>query len=83
MSDLITQYFTPLDKSSCFYFLIITVIFFILLLFAILGEIIYVIINIKSINFKVFTNGLLLIFNLFIAYFVNRLLYSMCSRSLA
>jgi hypothetical protein len=82
MNNLFLKYFSPLDKNACVYFLIISVIFFMLLLFAILGEIIYVYKNLKSLNLRTFTTGLLLIFNIFIVYFVNRLLYSMCSNSL-
>ena len=83
MSNLLTKFFEPLNKNSCVYFLIITIIFFIMLLLSLLGEIYYLIKNYKSINFRLISNGILLIFNLFIAYFVNRLLYSMCSRSLS
>ena len=83
MLNLLTKFFEPLNKNSCVYFLIITIIFFIMLLLSLLGEIYYLIKNYKSINFRLISNGILLIFNLFIAYFVNRLLYSMCSRSLS
>ncbi len=83
MSDFMTTYFGPLDKQSCIYFLFLTMIFFALLVFTIIGEIIYVIRRYKEINFTVVTSGILLLFNSFIAYFVNRLLYTMCSKSLA
>jgi hypothetical protein len=83
MTDFFSYYFGPLDKGACVYFLIITVLFFVMLLFAILGEVMYVLRNFKSLNMRMFTAGLLLIFNLFIAYFVNRLLYTMCNKSLA
>jgi hypothetical protein len=78
-----TTYFGPLDKQSCIYFLFLTMIFFALLVFTIIGEIIFVIRRYKEINFTVVTSGILLLFNSFIAYFVNRLLYTMCSKSLA
>jgi hypothetical protein len=83
MSDFMTSYFGPLDKNSCVYFLFLTMLFFALLVFTIVGEIFFVIKNFKELNFKVFTSGVLLLFNSFIAYFVNRLLYTMCSKSLA
>ena len=83
MSGLFLKFFGPLDKSACVYFLAISAIFFILLLLTIGKEIIYILRNYKSINFKIFTGGLLLIFNLFLAYVVNRLLYTMCNKSLA
>ena len=76
-------YFGPLDKDSCVYFLIISIIFFVLLVIAIFGNLFWLTKNYKQLNFKLATGGLLMIFNIFLAYFVNRLLYTMCSKSLA
>ena len=78
-----TTYFGPLDKNSCVYFLILTMIFFALLVFTIMGELIFIVKNFKELDFRIFTSGVLLLFNSFLAYFVNRLLYTMCSKSLA
>jgi hypothetical protein len=76
-------FFTPLNNNSCTYFLITTIIFFVMLILILAAEIFYAISNYNSITFKMFSNGIVIIFNIFIAYFVNRLLYSMCSKSLA
>lgn len=81
--SLLSKYFTPLDKGACAYFLIISMIFFVALVLVFLAEVLFVFKNYKELNFKLFTNGVLMLFNIFIAYFVNRLLYSMCSKSLA
>ena len=83
MGDFMTSYFGPLDKESCVYFLFLSMIFFAILVFTLIGEALFVIKNYKNLNFKVFSNGVLLLFNSFIAYFVNRLLYTMCSKTLA
>jgi hypothetical protein len=83
MSNLMTNYFGPLDKSACVYFLIISVIFFITLLLVLGSELLYIFQNFNKLSFRMFTNGLLVLFNIFVAYFVNRLLYTMCSKSLA
>jgi hypothetical protein len=83
MSDFMSTYFGPLDKGSCVYFLFITMFFFGMLIFTLIGEIVFLIKRYNQLNFRVFTSGLLLIFNAFLAYFVNRLLYSMCTKSLA
>jgi len=82
MSDLMSLFFGPLDKSVCVYFLIISVIFFIGLVFLLLNEVYYIIKNFGKLNFKFISNGVIILFNLFIAYFVNRVLYTMCNRSL-
>ena len=83
MSDFMTTYFGPLDKQSCIYFLFLSMIFFAVLIFTMIGEALYVIKHFKELNFRVVTSGVLLLFNSFIAYFVNRLLYTMCYKSLA
>lgn len=83
MNDLMSKLFSPLDKGSCVYFLIITMIFFVMLILTLFAEIWFVITNFNKLNFKIISNSILLLFNIFIAYFVNRLLYSMCSKSLA
>jgi hypothetical protein len=76
------NYFSPLDKSACVYFFIITMIFFVLLVIALGTEILYLIKHFKDLNIKIISNGIILLFNIFLAYFVNRLLYSMCVKSL-
>ena len=82
MTEFMTKYFGPLDKSSCIYFLFLTMLFFAILIFTIIAEIIFVFKNFKNLNFRVVSSGIMLLFNIFIAYFVNRLLYTMCSKSL-
>jgi len=83
MSDFMNLYFGPLSADACIYFKALTMFFFALFVFAIFGEIVFLIKRYDSLNFKMFTNGILLLFNAFLAYFVNRLLYSMCAKSLA
>ncbi len=82
MSDFMTTYFGPLDKGACIYFLFLTMFFFALLVIALFTELLFVIKNFKQLNFRIFSNGVLLLFNIFVVYFVNRLLYTMCSKSL-
>jgi hypothetical protein len=83
MNDFMKTYFGPLDKSSCRYFLILTIFFFVALVLTLLSEIMFLFKNFKQLNLRVFSSGILIVFNLFIAYFVNRLLYTMCSKTLA
>jgi hypothetical protein len=83
MSDLMTNFFGPLDKGACVYFLIISVLFFISLVILLATEIFYILKNFGKLNFRSVSSGLIILFNIFIAYFVNRLLYTMCNKSLA
>jgi hypothetical protein len=82
MSGLNQTFFGPLDKSACFYFYFLSLFFFVVLLFVLFKAIVYVFKNYKSIGFKNVAQGLLIIFNIFLAYFVNRLMYTMCNKSL-
>lgn len=83
MSEFMSNYFGPLSIHHCFYFLIISVIFFILFVVAVFADFFWLVKNYKQLNFRILTVGLIMLFNLFLAYFVNRLLYTMCKKSLA
>ena len=83
MSDLMTTFFGPLDKRMCVYFLIISVIFFISLVLLLGTELLYILKNFGRINLRTISSGLIILFNIFIAYFVNRLLYTMCNKTLS
>lgn len=83
MADLYNSLLGPLNQSACFYFLIITTFFLVILILMFTSMIIFLIQNFRKIKGVNIINGLLVLFNIFIAYFVNRLLYTMCSKSLA
>ncbi len=83
MSDFMSNYFGPLDKSACVYFLIIAVIFFIALILVLINELVFAVKNYNKLNFRMVSAGVLILFNIFLAYFINRLMYGMCTRSLA
>ena len=83
MSNFMEKVFGPLDKSACLYFFIITVLFFISFVLLLINELYFIVINFRKMNLRMLVNGLLILFNIFLAYFVNRLLYSMCTKSLA
>jgi len=82
MTKLLSNLFGPLHKNSCVYFLIITVIFFVTLVIIVINELFYLLSNINRLKFRMITTTVIVSFNIFIAYFVNRLLYSMCIKSL-
>jgi hypothetical protein len=83
MSKFIDMYFGPLNKDACTYFFILSFIFFVFLIVALFMQIIFVVKNYKIVNFKLIVNAGLLLINLFLIYFVNRLFYTMCNKSLA
>ncbi len=83
MADFMSNYFGPLDKSACLYFLIVSVIFFVGLVFLFISQLLFVVKNYNRLDLRIITAGVLILFNIFLAYFVNRIFYNMCTRSLA
>lgn len=88
MVDLFANYLSPLNKNSCVYFYVISAFFLVLLIFSLFTNTVFLLRNLfiikKSnvITFEVLSGALIMTFNIFLAYFVNRLLYSMCVKSL-
>jgi len=82
MADFSAVY-GPLDKSSCVYFFAWTMFFFILLVIAFFAELYVLLTDFKRLTRGNIIGGIVMFFNIFLAYFVNRLLYTMCNKSLA
>ena len=77
MDSILNYIMSPLDKSNCNYFYLLSLFGFITFLFAIFKFIFKK--NKKRFNVSVITY---LTFAPLIMYYVNRLLYSMCVKSL-
>ncbi len=83
MIDNLADYFSPfVSKKYCLYFYILSVIAGTMFLLTIIVGSISFVKNYKKINVVLTLNWALLMANLFVVYFVNRLLYSMCNNSL-
>jgi len=81
MSNFMSNYFGPLNKEYCIYFYFMSVWFFILFLLSILGVVTAMFYKPKQIDFTFIMNAFILLFNVWLAYFVNRLLNTMCVSS--
>ena len=81
MSNLLSLISGPLDKNACSYFLILTIFFFIVLVVSFFANIFVLFKNRKTLSFSNIIGGLYMIFTIFIAYFVNRLMYTVCLKS--
>lgn len=77
-----TSLFGPLDKKWCNYFLFISMIMYVIFIVALFSEAIYIFNHYKTMNFRNMMNAFLLLVNAFLAYMVNRLLYTMCVKSI-
>ena len=81
MSDFLATYFGPLSKQYCLYFYILSIFFGFIFVLAILGMIYAIIKYHKKITSMAVLNMVSLLANIFLAYFVNRLLHTMCLNS--
>lgn len=75
-------YFGPLGKQYCVYFLLLTIFYLIVLTIFLHLEIYYLYKNYSKLQMKDMITGFVLTSNIFLTYFVNRLLYTMCNKSL-
>jgi hypothetical protein len=82
MSDFMNTYFGPLDKKYCVYFLLMSFSFFVFFCLTLVSEAVFIFRNYNKISFRMLLNGILILFNLFIVYFINRLFYTICTKSI-
>jgi hypothetical protein len=80
MSDLMDTIFGPLSGEFCYYFYFLSIITFFMFIVVIVGGLYTGITTSKGLGFYAGVIGGSLAY--FIVYFVNRLMYSMCKKSL-
>jgi len=81
MDSFMSNYFGPLGKEYCLYFYLMSIMFFVIMIFAVFGLIFTLIKKRKEVNTMFIINGVMLLTNSILAYFVNRLLHTMCINS--
>ena len=74
--------FTPLDKKYCNYFYYMSVITYCFFIFIILLFAWSLLFHSKKMDLYICLNTVSIIITSFLAYFVNRLMYSICVKSL-
>jgi uncharacterized Tic20 family protein len=82
MSQLENLIFGPLGKEACNYFYFLTAFAFFSLVIFFFSAILIVVKRPRTITRGSIFNGVLLFFNLLIAYFVNRVFYNICKKTL-
>lgn len=82
MSDFMTSYFGPLSREYCAYFYFMSILFFVFFILSIIGVLSAVFMKGKKMDFMFIVNSSMLILNTLLAYFVNRLLNTMCKGSI-
>jgi hypothetical protein len=82
MNKLVDMFFGPLNKDMCFYFMIVGFIALFFLGMTILGFLGYLVFNFKKINTMMIMNLFVMSISYFVAYLVNRIMYTMCVKTL-
>ena len=77
-SQFMATFFGPLSKQFCNYFLFLAIIFFVLLVLTIVFQIYDIVTHFKTLKMNDYVSSFVMIVNMLLAYFVNRLLFTMC-----
>lgn len=76
------QYFGPLPREYCVYFYVLSIIFGVMFVFSALSIAYFMIMHIKKVNTMFLVNSFFVLLNTLLAYLVNRLLHTMCVKSI-
>jgi hypothetical protein len=76
------QYFGPLPREYCVYFYALSIVFGIMFAMSVVSIAYFMITHIKKVNTMFIVNSIFILLNSFLAYLANRLLHTMCVRSI-
>ena len=76
------KHLAPLGKDHCIYFYIFSLMAGVSFMITLIGAIIVIITHFKKMDYLLLSNMFFMLLHMFIIYFMNRLLYSMCIKSL-
>ena len=85
MTNIMNKYFGPLSKEYCVYFYYLSIFFFLMYVITLIGAVAFIIKNYKDfskINLSFIINLVMVLINMLLSYFVNRLLHTMCVNSI-
>ena len=81
MDSFMNTYFGPLGEEYCVYFYALSIICGILFVSSSISIAYFMIMHFKKVNTMFVMNSILLLLNTFLAYIANRLLHTMCVKS--
>ena len=82
MNSFMDKYFGPLPREYCIYFYFLSVVFGFIFVFSVISIGYFIIMHHKKVNTVFISNSLLILTNTFLAYISNRLLHTMCIKSI-
>ena len=82
MDSFMNTYFGPLGEEYCIYFYALSIFFGIAFVLSVISVVTYMLTNVNKINMTFLIHTFFLLLNSFLAYLVNRLLHTMCMKSI-
>ena len=82
MDNFMNTYFGPLGEEYCVYFYALSIFFGIAFVLSVISVVTYMIMHVNKINMTFLIHTFFLLLNSFLAYLVNRLLHTMCMKSI-
>ena len=76
------KYFGPLPREYCVYFYALSIVFGLTFIMSVISIAYFMIMHIKKVNTMFVVNSIFILFNTFLAYLANRLLHTMCVKSI-
>lgn len=82
MDNFMNDYFGPLGQEYCMYFYVLSIIAGVTFALSVVSVVSYGVMHYNKINSMFVVNSVLVLFNTFLAYIANRLLHTMCVKSI-
>jgi hypothetical protein len=82
MASFMNNYFGPLPREYCVYFYALSIFFGVLFVFSTISIASFMVLHLKQVNTMFVVNSLLVLFNTLLGYIANRLLHTMCVKSI-
>ena len=82
MNNFMNSYFGPLGQEYCMYFYVLSIIFGVSFVLSLISIGSFIVMHYKKVDTMFVMNSIFILFNTFLAYLANRLLNTMCVKSL-
>lgn len=82
MDNFMNEYFGPLGKEYCVYFYVLSIVFGVTFVLGLISVGTFIVLHHKKVDTLFIANSFFLLFNSFFGYLANRLLNTMCVKSL-
>lgn len=82
MDGFMNNYFGPLGKEYCSYFYVLSIIFGLTFVFSAISIASVIVMQYKKVDTMFVINSFFILFNTFLAYLANRIMNTMCVKTL-